>query len=173
MDVEKKEETESVPQWYALYTRSHCEQLVYDQLFARGLRLFLPKMEVFSKRAGKSHFVPVPLFASYLFVHCVMDKPTYLTIKPARGLVRIVGGRWNNLAIIPEEEIRAIQRVVQSQIPFRLHPYLQKGDRVRIIKGPLEGVEGIFLEVRRLILSVGLLQRSVAVEVDMAWVERL
>jgi transcription termination/antitermination protein NusG len=158
------------PQWYALYTRSHCEQLVYDQLAAKGLSTFLPKMEVWSRRGGFQHRVPLPMFPSYLFLHHLMDKVSFIEICKARGLVRILGERWDRLSVIPEAEIEAIQRVLSAELPVIPHPYLREGQRVRIIQGPLMGVEGILVQSKPnkglLVLSIELLRRSIAVEVD-------
>jgi transcriptional antiterminator NusG len=158
------------PQWYALYTRSHCEQLVYDQLAAKGLSIFLPKMEVWSRRGGFRHRVPVPMFPSYLFLHHLMDKVSFIEICKARGLVRILGERWDRLSVVPEAEIEAIQRVLSAELPVIPHPYLREGQRVRIMEGPLMGVEGILVQSKPdkglLVLSIELLRRSIAVEVD-------
>src|SRR4249920_1644446 len=81
--------------WYALYTRSHCEQLVYSQVVVRGFQAFLPKIEVWSRRAGQQHLVSVPMFPNYLFLRHAMDKVSYLAVRRARGLVRILGERWD------------------------------------------------------------------------------
>jgi transcription antitermination factor NusG len=90
--------------------------------------------------------------------------------------VRILGQGWDRLAIVPEEEIQTICAVLRSRLPIRPHPYLREGQRVRIMRGPLSGVEGIFVDGRpnkgRLVLSVELLQQSVAVEVDCSDVEK-
>src|SRR5215510_1096020 len=93
--------------WYALYTYSHCEQLVYEQLAAKGFDLFLPKMEVWSQRAGVRHRIKVPMFPGYLFLHSPVDSTIYLEVRMARGLVRILGQGWDRLAAVPEEEILA------------------------------------------------------------------
>src|SRR5215510_10417010 len=90
--------------WYALYTRSHCEQLVYEQLAAKGFHLLLPKIQVWSQRAGGRHRIEVPMFPSYLFLHSLVDSATYLEVRQARGLVRILGQGWDRLAVVPEEE---------------------------------------------------------------------
>jgi len=157
-------------QWYALYTRSHCEQLVRDQLWAKGFRLLLPTIEVWSRRGGLRHRIAVPMFPSYLFLHQMMDKASYLEVRKARGLVRILGERWDRLAVVDVKEIQAIQGVLSAQLPARPYPYLREGQRVRITHGPLAGVEGILVQSKGskglLVLSVELLQRSVAVEVD-------
>jgi transcription termination/antitermination protein NusG len=99
-----------------------------------------------------------------------MDKMGYLEVRKARGLVRILGDRWDRLAAVPDQEIEAIQKVAESELPALPHPYLREGQRVRIVRGPLAGVEGILVRIKPskglLVLSVGLLQRSVAVQVD-------
>jgi transcription termination/antitermination protein NusG len=160
--------------WYALYTRSHSEQLVYDQLAPQGFHLFLPRVEVWSQRGGVRHRISVPMFPSYLFLYHAMDKESYLTVRKARGLVRILGERWDHLSAVPEAEITAIQRVVQAKLPVLSHPYLHEGQRVRITHGPLIGVEGILVHTKPtkglLVLSIDLLRRSIAVEVDVTQV---
>jgi transcription termination/antitermination protein NusG len=158
------------PPWYALYTRSHCEQLVYEQLVGRGFPAFLPKLDVWSRRGGVRHRISVPMFPSYLFLCHVMDKLSFIEVSKARGLVRILGERWDRLSIVPEAEINAIQRVLYAEVPVIPHPYLREGQRVRITHGPLNGVEGILVQSKPnkglLVLSIDLLRRSIAVEVD-------
>jgi transcriptional antiterminator NusG len=155
--------------WYALYTRSQCEQLVADQLGALGFQVFLPKVETWSRRARRQHLISLPMFPSYLFLNHAMDKRSYVEVSHARGLVRILGERWGRLGVIPEVEIEAIQKAVVARFPLFSHPYLVEGQRMRITQGPLTGVEGIIVQSKPtkglLVLSVELLQRSVAVEV--------
>lgn len=173
MHTENSEDI-AVPSWYALYTRSHCEQLVCDQLTARGFYLFLPKIDIWSQRAGKQRLIPVPMFPGYLFLRHTMDKLGYLDVRKARGLVRILGERWDKLSVIPDAEIEAIQRILNMSLPVLSYPYLREGQRVRITQGPLTGIEGTLLQSKPakglLVLSVELLQRSVAVEVDWSMV---
>ena len=89
-------------------------------------------------------------------------------------LVGILGERWDALAVVPDREVEAIQRVARSRVPVMAHPHLREGQRVRVTCGPLADVEGILArqEPHRgvLVLSVELLRRSVAVEVDCTWV---
>jgi len=156
--------------WYALYTRSHCEQLVADQLEAKGFHLFLPRLDVWSQRAGRRHLISVPMFPGYLFLQHVIDKASYIDVRKARGLVRILGEGWDRLSIIPDAEIDAIQTVLNMSLPTMPHPYLREGQRVRIKRGPLRGIEGVLIQSKPtkglLILSIDLLRRSIAVEVD-------
>lgn len=166
---------ETTPQWYALHTHSHCEGLVQDQLRAKGMHVFLPELETWSKRGGATHLIKTPMFPSYLFVHHAMDKLSYVEIKKVRGLVRILGGQWDRLIEISEPEIWTIRMITRTQIVVLPHPYLREGQRVRITAGPLKGIEGILLQKKPsrglFVISVDLLQRSVAVEVDSTIVE--
>ena len=160
--------------WYAVWSKSHCEQMVFDQLAAKGFQVFLPKMEVWSRRNGGRHRISVPMFPGYLFLHHAMDLNSYIEVLKTRELVRVLGdGRdrlRDRLAVVPDAEIDAIQKVVDAKLPAQPYPYLREGQRVRITEGPLSGVEGILVHTKPnkglLVLSIELFQRSVAVEVD-------
>jgi transcription antitermination factor NusG len=160
----------SEARWFALWTHSHCEQLVCDQLTAKGFDAFLPTIRDWSRRAGVRRLISRPMFPSYLFVRHSMDKHSYIEITKSNGLVRILGERWDKLAPIPDTEIEAIRQLVTSELSLMPYPYLRAGQRVRIVEGPLSGMEGILVRCRPnrslLVLSVELLHRSVAVEVD-------
>ncbi len=164
----------AAPPWYALWTHSHCERLVYDQITARGFDAFLPTVDVWSRRAGIRRRIQVPMFPGYLFIRHAMDKTSYIEVRKARGLVGILGESWDRLAAVPDEEIEGVQTMLQARVPVLPHAYLREGQRVRIAGGPLAGVEGILVRQKPntglLVLSVQLLQRSVAVEVDCTWV---
>jgi transcription antitermination factor NusG len=162
--------------WYAIWTRSHCERLVLDQLSAKGFTAFLPEIGVWSKRQGRMHVVNAPMFPGYLFVRQRMDKHAYIEMQKVRGLVRILEDGWTRLTPIPDSEVEAVARVQQAGVPMFRHGALHHGDLVRVTDGPLTGVEGIFVEdhpgTGRLVVSVGLLGRGVAVEIDGTSVER-
>jgi transcription termination/antitermination protein NusG len=162
-------------EWYAVWTRSNCERLVMEQLAAKTFTSFLPEMAVWARRDGKSRVVQAPIFPGYLFVRHAMDKTSYVEILKARGVVRILDGGWTRLTPIPVEEVDGIQRLVQCGVPLVPHAYFNQGDRVRVVEGPLVGLEGLFVREQankgRLVLSINLLQASVAVEVDAACVE--
>jgi len=158
------------PRWYALWTKSHCERLVYDQIIARGFCAFLPEMDVWSRRSAVRRLVTRPMFPGYLFLRHAMDKAAYVEVIKARGLVRILGEQWDQLHAVGDPEIESIQRLLRARVPVLACPFLQHGRRVRITRGPLADVEGILVETKPdkglLVLSVDLLRRSVAVEVD-------
>jgi transcriptional antiterminator NusG len=146
--------------------------MVRDQLLAKGFRPFLPMIREWSRRGGERRLIPRPMFPSYLFLHYVIEKHSYLEIMKTRGLVRILGERWDRLARVPDDEIEAIQRVLSSDLALMPYPYLREGQRVRITEGALAGVEGLLVRNRPnrglLVLSVELLHRSVAVEIECA-----
>lgn len=160
--------------WHVLWTHSHSEQLVCDQLSAKGFHPFLPQIEVWSVRAGRRRLINAPMFPGYLFLNDAVDKQRHIEVCKARGLARILGEGWDRLAVVPDAEIAAIRQLAASRVPVFAHPYLREGRRVRIVSGPLADVEGILVKARPekgvLVLSVHILQRSVAVEVDSAQV---
>jgi transcription termination/antitermination protein NusG len=158
--------------WYVLWTRSNCEQLVLDQLSVKGFELFLPRIGRWSKRDGLRYVAQVPMFPGYLFLHHRMSKASYIEVRKARGLVRILGERWDRLGTIPDSQISSIQRVLGAELPVMPHPYVREGQRVRITQVPLANVEGIVVKPESkkglLVLSIELLRKSVAVQVDCA-----
>jgi len=160
------------PRWFAVWTQSHCEQLVCDQLSAKGFETFLPTIREWSRRAGVRRLIPVPMFAGYLFLRHAIEKRSYVDIISTRGVVRILGERWDRLAPVEDAEIEAIQRLRESELALMPYPYLREGQRVRLVEGPLTGVEGFLVRQKAarglLVLSVNLLNRSVAVEVECA-----
>ncbi len=114
--------------------------------------------------------VEVPLFPGYLF--CRMDPYNRLPVLMTPGVIQIVGA-GKTLIPVQEEEIVAIQRVVRNGLVTMPWPYLQVGQVARIEEGPLRGMTGIIVRIKsgmKLVLSVSLLQRSVAVEIDRSWI---
>jgi transcription antitermination factor NusG len=105
-----------------------------------------------------------------------MDKASYVEVVKARALVRILGERWDRLATISDGEIEAIRRIVDTKVPALAYAYLRVGQRVRITRGPMTDVEGILVRTKPnrglLVVSVDLLRRSVAVQVDCTAVTR-
>lgn len=163
---------EPSPQWHVLWTRDHCEQLVYQQLLAKGFDAFLPQVDRWCARNGMRYLSHSPTFPGYLFLHHAVDKWSYLEVCKTRGIVKLLGDRWDRLASVPDREIDAIRRVQGSRLPRMSHPYQRDGQRVRVVRGPLANVEGIFVPQTRerglLVLSVELLRQSLAVEIDCA-----
>ncbi len=156
--------------WYAVWVRSQCEQRVHDQLSAKGFRPLLPKVEMWSRRGARRIRVRVPMFPGYLFLHHAMDPPTYSGVANTQGVARILGDRWGSPIRLPEYEVNAIRRLDEAPMTVLAHSYLRSGQRVRVTHGLLAGVEGFLVRINPakglLVVSVHLLQRSVAVEVE-------
>jgi len=132
-------------------------------------------IEKWSRRGGTQKVVRTPLFSGYLFLYHAIDKYSYIEVRKARGLVNILREEGSQLAVVPDAEIDSIRSVVQSKVPILSHPYLREGQKVRITYGALGGTEGILLKTNVdkgfLVLSVNILQRSLAVEIDCTAVE--
>ncbi len=164
-------ETENIAdKWYALWVRSRCENSVASHLRTWGYGCFLPKYKCKRRWSDRIKEIELPLFAGYVF--CQFNPLIRLPILTVPGVVQVVGV-GKNPEPIDETEISAIQAAIKSGLPRQPWPFPEIGQRVTIEHGPLCGAEGVMLGSRghqRLVLSVTLLQRSVAVEVDEAWV---
>jgi transcription antitermination factor NusG len=152
--------------WYALQVRTRYERVVAEYLSGLDYEWFLPLCKDRKRWSDRVKQVDLPLFPGYLF--CRFDVQSRLPILKTPGVVQIVG--YNRQPVpVDESEIVAIQTLVSSGVPNQPCSFIEIGDRVQIESGPLRGLEGILVESRgrhKLVLSVTLLQRSVAVEID-------
>jgi transcription antitermination factor NusG len=159
--------------WYALRVKSRHENIVASHLQARGFESLLPLYKCRRRWSDRFKEIELPLFPGYVF--CQFNPMNRLPILTVPGIVHIVGVGRTPLPV-DEAEMAAILTAVESGLPSRPWPFLQIGHKVRIEYGPLKGVEGILLGFRghhRLVLSVTLLQRSVAVQAEEGWVTPL
>ena len=157
--------------WWAVYTRHQHEKSVADQLERKGLEVFLPLYESDRRWKDRTKTLTLPLFPSYVFVRGDSERRLQIVSTPGAHMIVSNGSRFSE---IPEEEIDAIRRALQSKHAVEPHPLLHAGDRVRVIRGALEGLEGILVRKRnsyRLILTVAMLAQSAAVEVSALDVE--
>ena len=164
------DDAEPTKAWHVLWTRSNFEKVVYEQLKEKGYEVFLPLVTEWSRRSDSKKLCQTPMFKGYLFLYGGIDRYAYLDISNTNGLVSILGHRWDRLAHIPREEIESIKLTVSNNIPSVPYPYLEQGDRVRITKGSLANAEGILVKSEPdkglFVISINLLRRSIAVEVD-------
>jgi transcription antitermination factor NusG len=163
-------EPQLVLPWYGLRVRTLGEPKLKEILRHKGYEVFLPTYVNVRRYTDRIKKVNEALFPGYLF--CRLDAKHRLSILTTPGVESIV-----SVAGVPqsisEEEIDAIRKVVDSGALAIPWPYIQTGDRVRIEIGSLRGIEGLLVGVRggeRLILSIHLLQRSIAIEIDRTWV---
>ena len=157
--------------WWALYTRHQHEKTVADQLSAKGFEVFLPVYDSLRRWKDRQKVLSLPLFPGYVFVRGNQERRIHVVSTPGVFTILTHGDRF---AIIPEGEIEAIRRTVQGRLRVEPHPFLKCGERVRVTRGTLQGVEGILVRKKnmyRLVLSVNMLAQSVGVEVDASDVE--
>lgn len=167
IDVEMQEASA----WWVLYTRHQHEKTVAEMLSAKGFEVFLPLYESIRRWKDRSKMLALPLFPCYVFVRGGLNRRLQVVTTPGVHMILFHG---EHVAIIPEIEIDAIRKAVEG--PFRVepHPFLKCGERVRVTRGSLEGVEGVLVRKKnlyRLVLSVDMMAQSVAVEIDAADVE--
>lgn len=162
---------ESESSWWALYTRHQHEKVVAEILTSKGFEVFLPLYESIRRWKDRNKTLSLPLFPCYVFVRGGLHRRSMVVTTPGVHMILCNGER---IALIPNNEIDAIRTAVDG--PFRVepHPFLRCGERIRVIRGSLEGVEGVLVRKKsfyRLVLSVDMLAQSVAVEIDAADVE--
>src|SRR5215813_4228320 len=156
--------------WYALRVKPRFEKLVHEHLEHKGYEAFLPSYVSRNRWSDRIKEVRLPLFSGYTF--CRFDVNDRLPILVTPGVQFIVGLGRIPIAV-EETEIQTLRHAVNSGQPLRPWPYIKVGQRVEIERGPLQGLSGIVLRMKnvdRLIVSVSLLMRSVAVEMDQEWV---
>lgn len=157
--------------WWALYTRHQHEKVVAEMLMAKEFEVFLPVYESIRRWKDRRKVLSLPLFPCYVFVRGRADRRLQVVSTPG---VHMLLTKGEQIAVIPEEEIGAIRRAVDGSFRVEPHPFLKCGERVRVTRGSLEGVEGILVRKKnlyRLVLSVDMLAQSVGVEVDASDVE--
>jgi transcription antitermination factor NusG len=165
------------PQWLALRVRSRCEKVVAMAARSKGFDEFLPLHRRRLRWSDRSNSVEVPLFPGYLF--CRLNPAERLSLLTIPGVMHIVGmGRVPEP--VDELEILAIRLAVRSDAELEPWPFLDAGLRVRLLSGPLAGIEGILVENadgvgaddrRRVVLRLSVLKRSVAVKIERKWIE--
>jgi len=156
--------------WFAILARTAREKNATLLLENAGYECYLPVSKFTRRWSDRVKEVEVPLFPGYLF--CRMNPHNRLPVLMTPGVIQIVGVGRTPIPV-EEEEIAAIQRVGRSGLPTMPWPYVEVGQVVTIEEGPLCGLAGIVLKIKsglKLVLSVSLLQRSVAVEIDRTWI---
>jgi len=161
-------QTNEIPRWYALRTRSRHEKQVRDRLISQGVEQLLPTLIRLSQWKDRKKKIESPLFPGYCFAQFMwQDRLSVLKIP---GVVQIVGS-----SDLPEpvrtEEIDALKKLMASTLFYDAHPYLHEGTEVEVIRGPLEGIRGVLLRKEkryRLVISVHLIKQAAVVEIDAA-----
>ncbi len=158
--------------WYGVRTKSNHEKVAAVVLENKGYEQFLPTYRCRRRWSDRVVETNQPLFPGYVF--CRFDAKRRLPIIMTPGVISVVG-YGKEPAPIADSEIEAIQAVRRSGLAAEPCPYLREGERVRVNRGALEGVEGILLNKKsewRMVVSITMLQRSLSVEIDRDWISR-
>jgi len=159
--------------WYALYTRHQHEKTVSQMLLGKGFDVFLPLYPVARASGGHTKRLLLPLFPCYVFLHGGLERRVDIVTTPG---VHAFVETANRPAVIPEAEIDGVRQTVESSLRVEPHPFLKSGDRVRVRSGSLRGIEGILIRKKNLfwlVLSVEMLGKSIAVEIQSSAVEKI
>lgn len=157
-------------QWFAVRVKSRCERIVATTMANKCFEEFLPLYQCRRRWSDRMKTVEFPLFPGYVF--CRLNPAHRLPVLTIPGVLHFVG-IGNVPAAIEDAEIAAIKAAVDSGLWIQPWPFLKVGQHVRLDNGPLAGIEGIFVgdsKQDRIIVSVTLLQRSVAVSIERHWV---
>jgi len=161
-------------EWYAIHTRSRHENVVAQSLRQKELQIFLPTVEVKSRRRDRRHFYQKPLFPGYLFVETWMRPEDHVAIRKTPGVSRILGVGAGP-SPIPRPQIASLQILVSSGTDLDPYEYLREGQYVEVVAGPMKGAIGILVEKQRakqrLIVSLDIMNRSVAASLEACEVE--
>ena len=162
--------------WYAVYVKSRHEFQVYERLNKKQIEAFLPIVERLRRWKDRKKLITFPLFPGYLFVRISKSAQERLSVLKIKGVVRLLSSLHGDPDPIPDEQINSLKRLMENKEALDPYPYIDKGQRVRIKGGPLNGVEGILVEKldkHLLVLSVDVLRQGVALTIDAADVEKI
>jgi len=158
-------------QWYAAYTRANHERRVAQELAQRSVEHFLPQYQSRRKWKDREVELSLPLFPGYVFVRMALEnKLRVLQVPGVACLVSFAG----KPAVVPDEEFGCIQELLSRKVAATPHPYLNVGRRARVLDGPFAGLEGIVIrrnKRNRMVISLDLIARSIAVELGEANLE--
>jgi transcription antitermination factor NusG len=166
-------ECEANQSWWALYTRHQHEKTVAQNLTNKGFDVFLPLYESTRRWRDRTKNLWLPLFPCYVFLRGGLNRRSMVVTTPGVHTILYSG---EQVAVIPDAEMDAIRLAVSGPAQVEPHPYLRCGERVRVTRGSLTGVEGVLLRkksVYRLVLSVEMLAQSVSVEINAMDIEPL
>ena len=161
--------------WYVLHTKSRFENVVNEGLINKSVEVFLPKVQVRSKRRDRKTMITVPLFPGYLFVKTDLSPHNHLEIVKTTGAVRLIGTKDGPVPV-SLTAIESLKIIVEGNNQVSTGYRLKNGDRVIVISGPFAGVSGIFVRYRgqeRVVVNIEALGQYASVEVHKDDVEIL
>lgn len=154
--------------WYVLHTKSRFENVVNEGLLKKSIEVFLPKVQVMSKRRDRKAMIRVPLFPGYLFVKSDLNPYEHIEIVKTVGAVRLIGNKEGPIPV-PSETIKSLEIMVKGNNEVTTGTRFKKGDRVMVVQGPFSGVTGTFVRYRgkgRVVVNIEALGQHAGVDVS-------
>ena len=154
--------------WYAVQTRARHERVVLQRFREKGLTTFLPVFTEIRRWSDRQKVLELPLFSCYVFVKIMNTNEDRQRVLFTESVFDFVGLPRRGTPI-PDEQIEAVRTIVEERVSWHSHPFLKIGQRIRIRSGALDGVEGILIDRNgrdTLVISVDLIQRSMAIRID-------
>jgi len=154
--------------WYVLHTKSRFENVVNEGLIKKSMEVFLPKIQVKSRRRERTLLIRVPLFPGYLFVKTDLNPYEHVEIVKTVGAVRLIGNHDGPIDV-SSETIESLKIMVRADKPVTTGNRLRKGDKVMVVLGPLAGGTGTFAHYKgkgRIVVDVKALGQFACVDVD-------
>jgi transcriptional antiterminator RfaH len=161
--------------WFAVQTRPRSEKKVSLGLKEKGIHSFLPLRREKRQWSDRQQWVELPLFSLYVFVQISPTAESRVSVLRTTGVLRFAGAPGCGTPV-PDEQIESLQAITDQRIPLAPHEFIKVGERVRIRGGALNGIEGVLTEIKNdksLVVSVELIQKSVALRIDGFEVERI
>lgn len=161
--------------WFAIQTKPRHEKKVSCALAEKGIHCFLPLLREKRQWSDRQQWVELPFFSHYVFVRIARTAEFRVRVLRTNGAVRFAGAAAHGTPI-PDEQIESLKTVVRHRVPLARYDFLRVGEKVRIRGGALDGIVGVLAAVKNdksLVLSVDLIQKSVAIRIDGFEVERL
>ncbi len=139
-------ESDTSYQWFALYTKAKAEKKVFEQLRMKGIEAYLPLRRELKQWSDRKKWIETPIIHSYIFVHIPMSD--YLRVFESKGVVSYVSYK-GKAVVIPDREIDAMRRTVESNLSFNVEASsIKKGQTITIESGPLKGITGEVVDVQ-------------------------
>lgn len=161
--------------WYAVQTAYRCEQRVASGLTTKGFRTYLPLLREVHQWKDRRKVVEVPAFSGYLFVHYEPHLRNRVKVLETSGIVRLLGGN-NAPSPISDVEIEAVHRTLGSSLPCERCDALTPGTLVRVMRGPLAGIQGRLTRIKnnlRLIVTISVFSQAISAELNLSDVEAI
>lgn len=166
------------PNWYAIYCKHRHERVVHGTLTTKGINSYLAEYETRAQWGTRLRKIKKNWLPGYVLVQMpAHDAAAYLSVLQTHGVVKFVGRPWPQLSVIPIEQVDSVRLLLGSRNDFEETVYFSAGETVEVIGGPFTGLVGKVLDPAsrrsRVVVSIDLLRRSVAVEVDSGLLRRL